>query len=41
MANDRMLGQPAGRIPIELPKAWDPMIMVGDAECAMLWSRGA
>jgi hypothetical protein len=26
----RMLGEPAGRIPIVQPKKWDPMIMVGD-----------
>jgi hypothetical protein len=27
-----MLGQPAGWIPPVLPKPWDPMIVVGDAE---------
>jgi hypothetical protein len=27
-----MLGQPAGWIPPVLPKKWDPMIMVGDAD---------
>jgi hypothetical protein len=29
---DRMLGEPAGRIPTFLPKPWDPMIILGDAE---------
>jgi hypothetical protein len=32
MTDNRMLGEPAGRIPTELPKDWDPMIMVGDTE---------
>jgi hypothetical protein len=31
MPKDRMLGQPAGRIPEFLPKPWDPMTIVGDA----------
>jgi hypothetical protein len=30
--NARMLGQPVGWIPTELPKPWDPMIKVRDAE---------
>jgi hypothetical protein len=30
MPKDRMLGEPVGRIPTELPKNWDPMIVVGD-----------
>jgi hypothetical protein len=32
MPKDRMLGEPVGRIPTELPKDWDPMIVVGAAE---------
>jgi hypothetical protein len=32
MPKDRMIGESAGRIPTLLPKPWDPMIAVGDAE---------